>query len=222
METIDIELNQGRKTLSEYESKRILKEYHIPVTREFSVKDIDSMKMAIQEVGFPLVMKGCGAGLNHKTERNLVRIGIRSEEAAQEVFQELYEIVHEEGGTILVQEMVLGKREFVIGLIRDAQFGPCVMFGLGGIMTEILNDVVFRPAPLTKEEALRMIESIKAKKMLGTMRGMPPIDLDQLAGIIVKVGKIGVELEQVKEIDINPLIIKDDRPVAVDALVILQ
>ena len=222
LDTISNALNQGRKTLSEYESKSILRAYEIPVTKEFSVEDIENLNAAIGEIGFPMVMKGCGAELSHKTERNLVRIGIRNEVEAIQVFEELSGLVSDDNGTVLIQEMVQGKREFVVGLVRDPQFGPCVMFGLGGIMTEVLKDVVFRPAPITESEAVRMIESINAKKMLGTMRGMPQVDITRLADIIVKVGQIGVDNEQVKEIDINPLIIKEDSPVAVDALVILQ
>ena len=222
MDTISNALNQGRKTLSEYESKSILRAYEIPVTKEFSVEDIENLNAAIGEIGFPMVMKGCGAELSHKTERNLVRIGIRNEVEAIQVFEELSGLVSDDNGTVLIQEMVQGKREFVVGLVRDPQFGPCVMFGLGGIMTEVLKDVVFRQAPITESEAVLMIESINAKKMLGTMRGMPQVDITRLADIIVKVGQIGVDNEQVKEIDINPLIIKEDSPVAVDALVILQ
>ncbi len=126
------------------------------------------------------------------------------------------------GNTILVQEMVKGQRELVVGLNRDPQFGPCVMFGLGGIFTEILKDIAFRIAPIEKREALEMMQDIKAKKILEPIRGMPAADKGLLADMLMTVGRIGLELEMIKEIDINPVIISADKPVAVDALVILD
>jgi len=123
---------------------------------------------------------------------------------------------------ILVQEMIKGKRELMVGLTRDAQFGPCVMFGLGGIFTEILKDVSFRLAPLTQRDALEMMADIKGSKILDAVRGMEAVDRDATARILMEVGRIGLENDRVKEIDINPLIIRGGIPVAVDALVVLQ
>jgi len=123
---------------------------------------------------------------------------------------------------VLVQEMVKGQRELVIGLTRDPQFGPCVMFGLGGIFTEILKDISFRVAPLEKRDALEMMREIKGQKILEAVRGMPAADLDMLAELLINVGRIGLENEQIKEIDINPVIISGSKPVAVDALIILD
>ena len=108
------------------------------------------------------------------------------------------------------------------GLTRDPQFGPCVMFGLGGIFTEVLRDAAFRVAPLEKRDALEMMQEIKAHKILEAVRGMAPVDKDMLAEILIAVGQIGVENEMIKEIDINPVIITDGKPVAVDALVVLE
>jgi len=117
---------------------------------------------------------------------------------------------------------VKGSREFVIGLTRDASFGPCVMFGLGGIFTEALKDVTFRVAPLTREDALDMIDEIKTQKLLGEFRGGPAVDRNALAKALVGVGELGVKHDAIAEIDINPLIICGDKPVAVDALVVLK
>ena len=118
--------------------------------------------------------------------------------------------------------MVKGTRELVAGLVRDPQFGPAVMFGLGGIFTEILKDVSFRLAPLTKSNALDMMHEIKGHKILEAVRGMEKVDTDILADILINVGKIGLENEKIKEIDINPLIISGNKPIAVDALIILE
>jgi len=123
---------------------------------------------------------------------------------------------------VLVQEMVDGDRLFVIGLTRDAQFGPCVMFGLGGVFTEVLHDVSFRVAPITMDDAYEMIEEIRTKEILGSFRGSPAVNKALLAKALVGVGNLGVEFNEIAEIDINPLIVCDDRPIAVDALVVLQ
>ena len=118
--------------------------------------------------------------------------------------------------------MIDGKRELMIGMIRDPQFGPSVIFGLGGIFTEILNDFSFRVAPLTKQEAKEMITEIRANKILSSIRGMPPVDIEMLSEMIVKVGEIGCDIEAIKEMDINPLIISGSMPIVVDALIVLE
>jgi acetyl-CoA synthetase (ADP-forming) len=118
--------------------------------------------------------------------------------------------------------MVRGSRELVVGMTRDPQFGPCVMFGLGGIYTEILRDVSFRVAPLEKRDALQMTQEIRGRKILESVRGMPPADMEALCRILIQVGQIGMEHGAIKEIDINPLILSGSQPVAVDALVILR
>lgn len=123
---------------------------------------------------------------------------------------------------VLVQEMVRGERELVIGLTRDPQFGPCVMFGLGGIFTEILKDISFRVAPLEKRDALEMMQEINGSKILESVRGMEEANLDMLADMLMKIGQIGLDHEKVKEIDVNPVIISKGNPVAVDALVVLM
>ncbi len=110
----------------------------------------------------------------------------------------------------------------MVGMTRDSQFGPCVMFGLGGIFTEALQDVCFRMAPLALHDAFDMMTDIKGHKILGPLRGMPPANKDELAQILIAVGRIGLENERIKEIDINPLIIREGHPVAVDALVVLE
>jgi len=215
-------LREGRKTLSEYESKDFLKSYGIPVTREVLVHSLEECIKATQAIGFPLVLKGCSPSLAHKTEKGLVRVDIRNEQEAILAFDDLTSRMEGKEKDILVQEMIKGTRELVAGMTRDPQFGPCVMFGLGGIFTEILKDIAFRVAPLEKQDALDMTQEIKAHKILGALRGMPAADLDFLCEILVKVGLIGMENEVIQEIDINPLILSGDKPVAVDALVVLK
>ena len=213
---------EKRRALSEYESKALLREYGIPVTREIEAFDREGVREASRKIGFPLVLKACGPDLAHKTERGLVRLGIRDEGEALEAFDQLMGEIEGTGGSVLVQELIGGQRELVCGLTRDAQFGPCVMFGLGGIFTEILKDVSFRVAPLEKRDAIEMMQEINARKILGQVRGMPPADLDRLAHILVTLGTIGLNYEQIREIDINPVILSGSSPVAVDALVVLE
>jgi len=222
VDIIDKAIKEGRNALSEHESKELLRRYDIPVTREIETADEKEILTATKEIGYPLVMKACAPDLSHKTERGLVRVDIRNEEEALSAFREMMEEVKDDGATVLVQEMVRGSRELVVGLTRDSQFGPCVMFGLGGIFTEILKDVSFRVAPIEKRDALEMMQEIKARKILGAIRGMPAADLDRLADILIKIGNIGLEEESIQEIDINPLILSDSQPIAVDALVVLN
>lgn len=223
MEIIDSVLKEGRTTLTEYESKQVLASYGLPVTREMLVSNSEDLLKAAEQIGYPLVIKGSTAEIAHKTEAGLIRVDVRDDQEAAAAFEEIREAMNGAGdGAVLIQQMIRGKRELVVGLIRDPQFGPCVMFGLGGIFTEVLKDTVFRVAPLVKQDALDMMQEIRASKILEGVRGMAAVDKVVLADIIITVGKIGLENDCIKEIDINPLIISDGKPVAVDALVVLQ
>jgi len=222
MDIITDALQAGQKSLSEYDSKQVLAAYDIPVTRERLVRTGEDLLEAAQEIGYPLVLKGCDSQIAHKTEKGLIRVDIRNEQEAQTAFEHILKEVNPETGAVLVQEMVKGTRELVVGLTRDPQFGPCVMFGLGGIFTEILRDVSFRVAPLEMRDALEMMGEIKGHKILDAVRGMPAADRDALAHMLINVGKIGLEHDVVKEIDINPVILHQGRPLAVDALIVLE
>jgi len=215
-------LREGRKTLSEYESKEFLKSYGIPATRESLVHTREECTKAAHAIGYPLVLKACSPQLAHKTEKGLVRLDLRSNQELILAFDDLMSRLEGNEKSILVQELIKGTRELVAGMTRDPQFGPCVMFGLGGIFTEILKDIAFRVAPLEKRDALDMTQEIKAHKILGAVRGMPAADMDLLCDILVKVGEIGLENESIQEIDINPLILSGAKPVAVDALIVLK
>ena len=222
MKIIEDAILRGEKTLSEFDSKKVLEAYFIPVTRESIAKSLTDAKRLAQEIGYPVVLKGSSSTLTHKTELDMVELNIKNEKALKDAYQS----IEKRGGSkidgILVQQMIKGNREFVAGLIRDPQLGPCVMFGLGGIFTEALLDVVFRVAPLEIEDALEMMTEIKAKKLLDSFRGKPAVNKDILANVLKSLGRIGLEIPEITEIDINPLIIKDGIPIAVDALVVLK
>ncbi len=222
MDIIQKVLGEGRNVLSEYESKLLLARYGIPVTREILVHEEEDLISAAREVGYPLVLKGCSSEISHKTETNIIRLDIRTDEEATSAFRQIKANMNGRAGGVLVQEMVKGQRELMAGLTRDPQFGPCVMFGLGGIFTEVLKDVSFRLAPLKHLDALDMMREIKGHRILEAVRGMEAVDMDVLARILIRLGDVGIENDPIKEIDINPLIIRGGKPVAVDALVVLN
>jgi acetate---CoA ligase (ADP-forming) len=213
---------KGRLSLSEYESKEVLRANAISATREKLAHDKPEFNDALKEIGFPMAIKAGGQNVNHKTEQGLVYLDIRNEQEAVAACAQIKEALKDEAAPVLIQEMVSGKRELVVGLIKDDQFGTCVMYGVGGILTEAFKDNTFRVAPVSKQEALAMVKDIRANAMLGSFRGMPPVDMDKLAHIIVRVGEIGLENPEIKEIDINPLILSEEGPIVVDALIVFD
>jgi acetate---CoA ligase (ADP-forming) subunit beta len=212
---------QFPKNLSEFESSRLLADYGIPTAKGILAQNWDEVRRAAEAIGYPVVLKVCSPEVSHKTESGLVAVDLRNEADLKLAFQRIGGSAPAKGGGLLVQEMIQGGRELVIGMIRDPQFGPCVMFGLGGILTEILGDVTFRPAPLSEADAGEMLKEIKGQKILGAIRGMPAVDTDLLIQCLMAVGRIGLDRKEIQAIDINPLIVQGSRPVAVDALVVL-
>jgi acetyl-CoA synthetase (ADP-forming) len=222
MKIIEDALKKGAKTLSEFESKKLLAGYGVRVTNEKTVTSEDDAVKVAEEIGYPVVLKGSGAEISHKTELDLIALNLRDENDVRKAFNNLISSKDTKVEEVLVQQMVKGHRELVVGMTRDMQFGPCVMFGLGGIFTEILEDITFRVAPLTKNDALEMMNEIRGKKILDSFRGKPAVDRDELADLLVAVGQVGIENEKISEIDINPVKVPGGKPIAVDALVVLD
>ncbi len=217
---IEKAIKNGQNSLSEFDSKRVIQSAGVQITNEeLAVTKEEAVEIA-QKIGYPVVLKGTGHKATHKTEMGLVKLRLSSDEEVSTAYDEIMSTDAELEG-VLVQEMISGEREFVIGLTRDPQFGPCVMFGLGGIFTEVLNDVSFRVAPLTDFDAEDMISEIKTSKLLEEFRGSPAVDREILKKALIGIGNLGLENDEIKEIDINPVIISGDKPVAVDALVVL-
>jgi acetyl-CoA synthetase (ADP-forming) len=208
-------------TLSEFESKRLLAEVGVPVPDERLVSGAREAAEAAEAIGYPVVLKLCGRGIAHKTERQLVFLDITSYEFAEQAAGALLERrgPGEEEAQVLVSPMVQGSREVIAGLVRDPQFGPCVMLGLGGIFAEALADVAFAVAPLGPRDASDLVDALEHSSILGEFRGEPPVDRARLATILEALGRIGLERPEVLSIDVNPLILDGDRPVVVDALV---
>ena len=213
-------LDGGQKALDEFQAKQILSIYGIPVTREILAMTADEVLQAAHEIGYPVAMKACSWEIMHKTGKGLIALNLQTDE---EVRRALRSIRKAAGSDIpvLIQEMVSGNREFVAGMTRFPGFGPCVLFGLGGVLTEALKDTTFRSAPLSMTEAEEMILDIRAKKLVGAFRGMPAVDTTTLAKIMQGIGFIALLHPEIKEIDLNPIIITGSNPVVADALFVL-
>jgi acetyl-CoA synthetase (ADP-forming) len=201
--------------LDEAESKKMLASVNIPFPEEALVSSIKEAREHALHIGFPVVLKG--VGIAHKSEANAVVTHIADTGSLNKAFRQIQENLNPK--TFLIQEMVPGKRELMVGFERDKLMGPCVMFGLGGIFAEILKDVTFRLAPISISDAKMMLQDIAGKKILGNVRGEPAADLDALARIIKAVGELGTRHKNIKSIDLNPIILCGKNPVAVDALI---
>ena len=211
-------------TLSETESKQLVARHGIPVPAEAMVASPEEAVAAAERIGFPVVVKLCGRGIAHKTERGLVKLGLRDSEAVAVAAVELLAAARPEDGDVglLVAAMVSGARELIAGFVRDEEFGPCVMLGIGGVLAEALGDVGFRLAPLEAVDADDLVDELSSQALLGAVRGEPPVDRQVLAEILLGLAGAGQGDERIRSIDLNPLIVSGGRPVAVDALVELD
>jgi len=213
----------GLPALDEWRSKQLLAAYGVPTPTGALVTDEDSAARAAAAIGGRVAMKAVGADIHHKTEGGLVQLRIPAGDG--EAVAAAYRNIAERAGValegVLIEEMLDGNRELLVGLKRDPVFGPVVAFGLGGIMTEVLGDVALAVVPLSERDVAEFPDLIRAKKLLGPFRGSPAVDRGLLDATIAAVGRIAVDFPEIAEIDINPLIVSGDRPVAADALIIL-
>jgi len=212
----------GRNTLTEAESKQILKACGVPVVAETVVETIDEALAAAARIGYPVVLKGLGARLTHKTERGLVCLNLGDREQVRTAAEKIVAGAGADLEGLLVQPQMTGRREFVAGLFCDPQFGPVVMFGLGGIFTEALGDVVFRVAPVSESQAEAMLDELHSRNLLGPFRGEAAANRSQLVRTITGLSRLGLTATDITEIDVNPLLVDPQGEVcAVDALIVL-
>lgn len=213
------------KAPTEYEAKQVLAAYGIPVTREEMVGSAEEAVAAARRIGFPVALKIQSPDIPHKTEAGGIRLNLRTEADVREAYEavmhnaEAYAPQAAIAG-VLVQEMLAGGVEVIVGVVRDPVFGPCVMFGLGGIFVEALQDVSFRMAPLAAADAEEMIREVKARRVLEGMRGKPAADIGALIDVILKVSQLAVDFaDEITELDINPLLVFPQGAYVADALI---
>ncbi len=218
---INMAIEEDHNNLGEYHSKQVLSLYGIPVTSDVLVDDEQQALQAAQKLGYPVVLKGGSLEEAHKTEKGLVHLYLQDEEQVSRAFRNIQETAGR-GTPVLISPMIRGDREFMAGMTRYPGFGPALMFGVGGIYTEALRDTTMRLAPLSKVEAREMINDIKSHRMLEEYRGMPAVNVDELASLLLRLGQLSLLHPEIKEIDLNPVIISKSEPVVVDALLVLK
>lgn len=220
-------LKSGGHTLTEIEAKGLLRAYSIPVPRSRVVKDAIEAVEAAESIGYPVVLKAVSPDILHKTEAGGVATGISDGGELKERFARMLLRLADERPTaaiegFLVEETAPRGVEVIAGVVRDGQFGPLVMFGTGGVAVELMRDVSFRLAPLTKDEALGMIGEVRGYPLLTGFRGDTPKDLDALADAIIRLSGIAMDIGEITEIEINPLIVHEKGVMAVDARAVLR
>jgi acetyl-CoA synthetase (ADP-forming) len=208
-------------TLSERASLELVARYGVPTVVERCAATPDEAVEAADELGFPVVVKLHGAGLAHKTERGLVRLDLPTPSAVREAAASLLAAARPDDGDVdlVVAPMVAGSRELIAGVHTDEQFGRCVMVGIGGILTEALGDVAFRLAPITDDDPVDMLDELRAQALLGPLRGEPAIDRGAVRDLLLALSRLATGERDVRAVDLNPLVITNGRPIAVDALV---
>jgi acetate---CoA ligase (ADP-forming) subunit beta len=211
-------------TLSEARSKELLGGFGVPFAPERVVSDADEAVAAAAALGLPVVVKLGGDGIAHKTERGLVRLGLGSDEQVREAAEALLAAATPEDGPVhlLVAPMLRATRELIAGLHDDPQFGMTVMLGVGGILAEAVADVAFRLVPIGRVDAEEMLDDLSLQSLLGPFRGEPAVDRAAVADVLLGLSAAARERPDIASADVNPLLVVEGRPVAVDALVELR
>ncbi|TMB70163.1 MAG: acetyl-CoA synthetase [Chloroflexi bacterium] len=226
-EVIDNARSEGRTLLTEVESKQVLHGAGIPVALAILARDAQRAAKAAEEAGFPAVLKVVSPDVAHKSDVGGVRLGLQSKEEVEQAFAEIMVAVKAaqpdariEG--VAVQKMAPAGTEVIIGMSKDPQFGPVMMFGLGGVFVEVLKDVAFRIVPLEPKDAREMVREIKGFAILDGVRGQKPADLVALETLILQVSKFIEAHPEVGELDLNPVLAYLDGAIAVDARIVVS
>jgi acyl-CoA synthetase (NDP forming) len=218
---------EGRKFLLEHEAKTVCKEYGVPITELKLANTAEEAAKFSEQIGYPTVLKIVSPDVIHKSDVGGVILNIKSREEAKNAYNKIIQNVkkHKPDAKIdgiLIQEMAPASTEVIVGSIKDAQFGPTLMFGFGGIFVEIMKDVSFRIAPITEEDAQEMISEVKAYPILKGYRGQPPADIDTIAKILLDTSRLVMEHQEIKELDLNPVVVYEKGAKTVDARIILE
>jgi acyl-CoA synthetase (NDP forming) len=220
---INSRLLSSSNAMTEDVAKKIFKLFNIPVVEEKRETDTNQILEACKKTGFPVVLKAIGKTILHKTEKGLVAVGLNDEGQVLDAVKKMKLSAQDTIDAFLVQPVIKGKREFVAGMFRDPQFGPVIVFGLGGIYTEALKDIAFKIAPLNDVDINDMFEQLSSKKLLNAFRGEQAASKKGLKNILKGLSDIALAFPDIKEIDINPVIIqKDGSPIAVDGLIVVE
>jgi acyl-CoA synthetase (NDP forming) len=213
---------QGLGALDEWQAKELLAGYGIAVPERGLARSEDEAAAIARRLDGPVAVKAIGPGISHKTERGLVFLDLRGDEAVRTAVRSLLALTEGQDAQLLVERMVQGAREFMIGMKRDPLFGPVIVFGVGGIFAEAHKDIALGVTPLEDRDIEGMLSGIRASALLDDFRGLPPVDRSSLAVAIRALAQIAMDHPAVTEIDVNPLIVEGETPVAADALVILD
>ena len=218
---------EGRKYLLEPEAKAVCAEYGIPVTEFMVAKTEDEAVNFADELGYPVVLKIVSPDVIHKFDVGGVILNLKASSEIREAYKKILNNVEKHKpkakiSGILVQEMAPESTEIIIGATKDPQFGPALMFGLGGIFVEVLKDVTFRIAPITEEDAREMITEVKAYPILKGYRNQPPADIDTIIQILVNTSRLVMDHQEIKELDLNPVMVYEKGAKTVDARIILE
>jgi len=220
-------VKEGRKHLLETEAKTVCMEYSIPVTKfKLAKNEAEAVKFA-DEIGYPVVLKIVSPDIIHKSDVGGVIINLKNAEEVRNSYKQIQKNVRKHKAKakivgMLVQEMAPSSTEVIVGAIKDPQFGPALMFGLGGIFVEVLKDVTFRIAPITEDEAREMITEVKAYPLLKGYRNMPPADIDAIVQILLNTSRLIMDHQEIKELDLNPIMVYEKGAKTVDARIILE
>ena len=218
---------EGRKYLLEPEAKALCQEYGIPVTKFKVATSVEEAVKFAEGIGYPVVLKIVSPEVIHKFDVGGVVLNLKNASEVKDAYDRIIKSVkkHKPEAKIvgvLVQEMAPASTEVIVGATKDPQFGPALMFGLGGIFVEVLKDVTFRIAPITEDDAKEMITEVKAYPILKGFRGQPPADIAAIANILLSTSKLVMEHPEIKELDLNPIIVYEKGAKTVDARVILE
>ncbi len=220
-------LKEGRKHLLETEAKTVCTEYEIPTTRfKLAEEEQEAIKFA-EEIGYPVVLKIVSIDVIHKSDVGGVLVNLRDAKDVRNAYKQIMGNIKKNKPNaritgVLVQEMAPQSTEVIVGATKDPQFGPTLMFGLGGIFVEILKDVTFRIAPITEDEAREMISEVKAYPLLEGYRNSPPADIEAIVKILMNTSRLVTEHEEIKELDLNPIMVYEKGAKTVDARIILE
>ncbi|MFX0041296.1 MAG: acetate--CoA ligase family protein [Candidatus Hodarchaeota archaeon] len=216
-----IESNQ--MVLTEFESKELIKEIGISIPSQKLTTSIDETRGAAEEIGFPLVLKLIAEDIVHKSDTGAVKLNIKNKEELEAAYEDLMNLPSQKEKKISVQKMADEPiTELIIGMTTDAQFGPALMFGIGGILVELLEDVSFRIAPITEYDANEMIHEIKGFPILDGYRGKPKADINAIVNTLLKISELVIKHEEINEMDLNPVFIYENGLICVDARIILK